>query len=114
MTPDDLERQVDALRRRLETMREAELAKALARIPDNALATREALEALATALINKVLHAPTVKLREAAQGDAGERRITAVSELFALEDTRPAAPSSAAPPCVTALRPRAFVPAAAR
>ena len=81
------------LRRHVDSMREAELAKTLARLPAATGATREALEALSAALVNKILHEPTVTLREAAKAGAGERMTTAVRQLFALDGSRALAPS---------------------
>jgi glutamyl-tRNA reductase len=115
-----------SLRRRLDAMREAEMTKALARIPDASPATREALEALSTALLNKILHPPTSKLRDSAQTGSGDRWVTAVKELFDLDDTRGAdrrgGPVAAAvadqshseAPRAGGLRPPGFIPAPVR
>jgi glutamyl-tRNA reductase len=53
-----------SLREKLEAIRQGEVAKALARLPGASAETRAAMEALSNALVNKILHAPTVKLSE--------------------------------------------------
>ena len=94
-----------ALREKLEAICDAEVARALARADGAAPETRATLEALSRAIVNKVLHAPTEKLRETSERGAGERWAAAVSELFAL-----AHPPSPAPPAP--LRPsNVFAPA---
>jgi glutamyl-tRNA reductase len=77
-----------SLRRRVEDIRKAEVARALARLSNASPETRQAVEALSAAIVNKILHAPTVKLREVSENGAGERWAAAVAELFAL-DTPP-------------------------
>jgi glutamyl-tRNA reductase len=47
---------------------------------------RQAVDAVTHALLNKILHVPTVLLRDAAaQGDAGLRRIAAIREIFGID-----------------------------
>lgn len=74
-----------ALRERCESIRESEVARALARLRDVTPETRAAVEALSAAIVNKILHAPTVKLREASRAGGGEHLGAVVAELFALE-----------------------------
>jgi glutamyl-tRNA reductase len=76
-----------SLRERLESIRLAELRRALARVPDAPDATREAMEALSTAIVNKILHAPVTKLRESGRAGAGRSWTTLVQELFGLGRT---------------------------
>jgi glutamyl-tRNA reductase len=73
-----------SLREKLEEIRRAEVARALARLPDADPATREALEALSQGLVNKVLHGPTVKLRDSSRAGHHRRWIEFISELFGL------------------------------
>ena len=73
-----------SLREKLEEIRRAELARALARLPGANEATRQALEALSQGIVNKVLHAPTVKLRDSSKSGHGHRWIEVISELFGL------------------------------
>jgi glutamyl-tRNA reductase len=73
-----------SLRDRLESIRVGEVRKALARLPDASPQTREAMEALSTAIVNKVLHAPITKLRESSRAGAGRSLMELVHELFGL------------------------------
>jgi glutamyl-tRNA reductase len=77
-----------SLREKLETIRQGEMGKALARLPDASPETRAAMEALSSALVNKILHAPTVKLRESSRSGRGRRWALVVSELFGLGGRR--------------------------
>jgi glutamyl-tRNA reductase len=81
-----------SLRRRVDLLRQAELERAIARLPQASPETRQALEALSVALVNKLLHAPTVKLRETSETGSGERWASAVAELFALDEVKAAPP----------------------
>jgi glutamyl-tRNA reductase len=73
-----------SLRERLEGIRDGELRKALARVPDASPETRAAMEALSTAIVNKILHAPITKLRESSRQGAGRSWTDLVHELFGL------------------------------
>jgi len=73
-----------SLREKLEEIRRAELTRALARLPGADDATRQALEALSQGIVNKVLHAPTVKLRDSSKAGHGHRWVEVISELFGL------------------------------
>ena len=81
-----------ALRRKADALRQAEVERAVARLQDASPAVRQALEALSVALVNKLLHAPTVKLRETSENGAGDRWASAVTELFALDQPSPVEP----------------------
>lgn len=73
-----------SLRGKLEEIRRGEVARALARLPGADDATRQTLEALSQAIVNKVLHAPTVKLRDSSRAGHGRRWIEVISEVFGL------------------------------
>jgi len=73
-----------SLRDKLEAMRQAEVDKALARLPDASPETRRALEGLSQAIVNKVLHGPIVKLRDSSRAGHGRRWMETISELFGL------------------------------
>jgi glutamyl-tRNA reductase len=73
-----------SLREKLEAMRRAELDKALARLPDASEETRQVLDALTQAIINKVLHGPIVKLKDSSRAGHHRRWTESVSELFGL------------------------------
>jgi glutamyl-tRNA reductase len=73
-----------SLRDKLEAIRAAELERALARVPGASEQTRRAMEALSQAIVNKVLHAPVVKLKASSRAGHGRRWIALISELFGL------------------------------
>lgn len=68
---------IASLRRRAESIRLAELARANAKLAALTPAERRAVEALTAQLVNKLLHLPTVRAKEAPD---------ALRHLFALED----------------------------
>jgi glutamyl-tRNA reductase len=76
-----------SLRERLETIRQAEMRKTLTRLPDASPEVREALEALSSAIVNKILHTPITKLRESSRAGAGRSWTELVHELFGLGRT---------------------------
>jgi len=76
-----------ALRRQVEAMSRTELERALRKVPHAPRETRAAFEALVAGIVNKILHSPTVKLREAAGAGAGREWADVVSQLFALSPT---------------------------
>ena len=71
---------------REQTIRQAELARALSRLGPLGERERETLEALTQAIVNKLLHAPTVRLKARAGEDDGRRYAPAVRALFQLAD----------------------------
>lgn len=76
---------IGALRHKAEGLAEAELARAFHRLPDLSEREQEVIAQMAHRLVNKIMHAPTIALRErAAQGDHFTY-LHAVSQLFDLE-----------------------------
>jgi glutamyl-tRNA reductase len=73
-----------SLRERLETIRRSEVEKTLSRLGDSSPQTREAIEAVSAAIVNKILHAPITKLRESSRDGAGRSWTELVHELFGL------------------------------
>jgi glutamyl-tRNA reductase len=73
-----------SLRERLEAIRAGEVKRTLARLPDVTDGTREAIEALSTAIVNKILHAPITKLRESSRAGSPRSWLELVHELFGL------------------------------
>ncbi|HEY2993308.1 MAG TPA: glutamyl-tRNA reductase [Methylomirabilota bacterium] len=73
-----------SLRARLEEIRLAEVKRTLARLPEATPETRAAIDALSSAMINKILHAPITKLRESSRAGASRSWLEAVHELFGL------------------------------
>jgi glutamyl-tRNA reductase len=68
------------LRRRAEEIRSEELARAGSRLTDLSPRERETVETLTTQIVNKLLHAPTVRAKEAGSEP--------LRDLFALRDER--------------------------
>ena len=75
-----------ALRRHVEAMSRTELERALRQLPHASPETREALQVLVATIANKILHYPTVSLREAAGAGHGREWAEAVSQVFALSN----------------------------
>ena len=73
-----------SLRERLEAIRAGEVKRTLARLPGATPETREALEAMSTAIVNKILHAPITKLRESSREGSPRSWLELVHELFGL------------------------------
>ncbi len=80
-----------SLRRRVEAVGQAELARALARLPETAPETRRSFAALASGIVNIILHPPTARLRAAAQDGCSDEWIAMVCRLFSLAPAEPAA-----------------------
>jgi glutamyl-tRNA reductase len=78
-----------SLRERVESIRQAEVAKALARLPDASPETRQTVEALSNAIVNKILHVPITKLRESSRSGHGKSWTAFVHELFGLRREEP-------------------------
>ena len=73
-----------SLRDKLEAIRRGELDKALSRLPAASDETRKVMEALSQAIVNKVLHAPIVKLKNSSREGHHARFTELISELFGL------------------------------
>jgi glutamyl-tRNA reductase len=81
----DLAPIIAGLRTKADAIRRAEVDKTLRRLPDLTPDEREHIESLSEALVNKLLHEPTSRLRaEAGNGHAAEYA-AAVRALFALD-----------------------------
>ena len=76
---------VTALRARAEELRAAELDRHSSKLAALDPAARKVLESVTRGLVNKLLHDPTVRLKDAAGSARGELYADALSELFALE-----------------------------
>ncbi|HEY3230325.1 MAG TPA: glutamyl-tRNA reductase [Roseiflexaceae bacterium] len=72
---------IRALRERAETIRAAELERALAKLPDLSPREQAAIGALSAAIINKLLHQPIATLKDP---EAGSQLAQAVQQLFQL------------------------------
>jgi glutamyl-tRNA reductase len=75
---------VIALRRKLEEIRKQELEKTFGNLKDLSTKQRKSIEAMAGAIINKVLHQPTTVLKNTQKESSGEDYVDAVRVLFDL------------------------------
>ena len=76
---------IASLRARAEAIRTAELGKAAGRLTDE---ERQAVDSITAQILNKLLHLPTVRMKEAAAAADGVLYADAVRHLFGLEDER--------------------------
>lgn len=75
-----------ALRRRAEAIKEAELNKVLSRLSDLSPQDRQAIENLAAAITNKLLHGSLVTLKAEADSSHGTLFVEAARRFFALDE----------------------------
>jgi glutamyl-tRNA reductase len=78
---------ITQLRARAEEIRRAELTRAEGRLGRLSAADRSAVESLTSQIVNKLLHLPTVRMKEAAAGADGAVYADAVRRLFDLDDS---------------------------
>ncbi|HWB66684.1 MAG TPA: glutamyl-tRNA reductase [Mycobacteriales bacterium] len=76
---------VVALRTRAQQVVDAELARLLGRLPALDERTTRELRTTVERVVDKLLHAPTVRVKELAGGPGGEAYTAALRELFALD-----------------------------
>jgi glutamyl-tRNA reductase len=74
---------IASLRARAEEIRTAELAKLTGRVSDD---ERRTIESVTSQILNKLLHLPTIRMKEAAVSPDGVAYADAVRHLFGLED----------------------------
>ena len=75
---------IAALRSRVDEVTAAELDRHTSRLGDLSTAQRAAVEALLHGVVNKLLHEPTVRLKDAAGHARGDRLAEALRDLFDL------------------------------
>jgi glutamyl-tRNA reductase len=75
---------ISSLRAHAEEIRAAELAK-LGELPEH---ERRAIESVTAQILNKLLHLPTVRMKQAAMAAEGTAYAEAVRHLFGLEEKR--------------------------
>ncbi|MGH3037281.1 MAG: glutamyl-tRNA reductase [Gaiellaceae bacterium] len=81
---------IASLRARAESIRQAELERAQGRLASLSPSQRRAVEALTSQIVAKLLHQPTVRMKEAAAAADGVLYADAVRHLFGLGDDDPA------------------------
>ena len=84
---------VTALRARANQVVDAELARLDARLPGLDDAVRSEVADAVRRAVEKVLHAPTVRVKELATTPGGDQYAAALRELFDLDPVRPSSPS---------------------
>jgi len=77
------------LRKQAETIRQHEIERALRHLPDLDAKTREYIQGMSRALVNKLLHEPTTRLRDAANDGQGIEYANSVRYLFGLNADEP-------------------------
>jgi glutamyl-tRNA reductase len=77
---------VASLRARAEQLRADELERLASRLGALDQDARDVVEQVTRGLVNKLLHEPTVRLKDAAGSARGELYADALSELFALDE----------------------------
>jgi glutamyl-tRNA reductase len=85
-----------SLRDKVEGIRRAEVERALRMLPQADAETRRVIEAMSHAIVNKVLHTPTVKLRDSSRAGVGQRVADLIGELFGLGPGKKAPPADGA------------------
>ncbi len=73
------------LRSAVDGIREAELARLGGRLADLSAAQRDQVEQLTTAIVNKILHLPTVRMKELAAERDAYVYVEALRRLFDLD-----------------------------
>ena len=76
---------VSAIRERAESFRRSELERYASRLAGLGDAERDAVEALTRGIVAKLLHHPSVRLKQQAGTPQGERNAAAVADLFDLD-----------------------------
>ena len=84
----DVVPEIASLRARAEEIRSAELERARGRLGRLSESERLAVESITSQIVNKLLHLPTVRMKEAAAGADGTVYADAVRHLFGLDDER--------------------------
>ena len=93
---------VVALRSRADAVVDAELGRLAGRLPDLDPAQRAEVQATVRRVVDKLLHAPTVRVKELADAPEGLSYADALRELFGLDRAAPAAVTTA-PPTATSV-----------
>lgn len=75
---------IAGMRQQADAIRQQELEKTLRHLEGIDSKQQEQIKALTHAIVQKILHEPTIRLRQEANGPNGEKYAVAVSELFGL------------------------------
>ena len=74
------------IRNKAENIRNEELEKALKKIDTLSESDKEILRLMSSSMVNKILHKPTIKLKEKTQSEDGHIYLKAIRHLFHLDD----------------------------
>ena len=74
------------IRNKAENIRNEELEKALKKIDNLSEPDKETLRLMSSSMVNKILHKPTIKLKEKTQSEDGHIYLKAIRHLFHLDD----------------------------
>ncbi len=85
----DITPTIVALRKKFEEIRKKELGKTLSLHPNLSDKERQSLEALTSAIINKILHEPVTLLKQTNEDAAADLYLDALRALFKLSESLP-------------------------
>ena len=74
------------IRNQAENVRKEEVEKTLKKIPHLSEDDKQALRQMSSSMINKILHRPTIKLKQKTQSEDGHIYLKAIRHLFHLDD----------------------------
>ena len=74
------------IRNRVENIRRQEVEKTLKKIPNLSENDKEVLRHMSSSIVNKILHKPTIKLKQQTQSEDGQIYLKAIRHLFHLDD----------------------------
>jgi glutamyl-tRNA reductase len=77
---------ITALREKFEEIRKRELEKTLSLHPDLSEKERQSLEAMTSAIINKILHSPLTLLKRSNEEATTDLYIDSIRALFGIQD----------------------------
>ena len=82
---------IAAIRRQSDALKEQELAKTLANLDNLSEKDKKAVQALASSIVNKMLHNPMLFLKTDCKPDEKRQKIDAIRKMFDLDDAAPLA-----------------------
>jgi glutamyl-tRNA reductase len=74
------------IRKKAENIRKQEIERTLKKIPHISEGDKELLRQMSSSMINKILHKPTIKLKQKTQSEDGHIYLKAIRHLFHLDD----------------------------
>jgi glutamyl-tRNA reductase len=74
------------IRKKAENIRKQEVERTLKKIPNISEGDKQLLRQMSSSMINKILHKPTIKLKQKTQSEDGHIYLKAIRHLFHLDD----------------------------